>query len=115
MKLAIPVIALALAAATTVAATQKAPKAGAPPLKPFSVVEATIPEMRLALEQKRTTSREAGPSPPTGTASGLARSSRLTAWKKEKRCASFSRSAIKGCSSGRAAVTTCRFPRSARP
>ena len=58
MKLAIPVIALALAAATTVAATQKAPKAGAPPLKPFSVVEATIPEMRLALEEKRTTSRE---------------------------------------------------------
>jgi amidase len=28
------------------------------PPKPFSVVEATIPEMRLALEQKRTTSRE---------------------------------------------------------
>ena len=29
-----------------------------PPPKPFSVVEATIKEMRLALEQKRTTSRE---------------------------------------------------------
>jgi|CXWL01.1.fsa_nt_gi amidase len=58
MKLRIPVIALALAASTSVAVAQKAPKAGATPLKPFSVVEATIPEMRLALEQKRTTSRE---------------------------------------------------------
>ena len=33
-------------------------KVPAPPAKPFTVVEATIPEMRLAMEQKRTTSRE---------------------------------------------------------
>jgi len=58
MKLAIPVIALAITASTPALAAQKTPKAGATPLKPFSVVEATIPEMRLALEQKRTTSRE---------------------------------------------------------
>ena len=48
---------LFLAAAPTGAAAQK-PSKTAPPPKPFSVVEATIPEMRLALEQKRTTSRE---------------------------------------------------------
>src|SRR5262245_31642684 len=50
-------IALALAGASVSAAPQKKSPAAAPP-KPFSVVEATIPEMRLALEQKRTTSRE---------------------------------------------------------
>ena len=48
---------LVLSAAPTGAAAQK-PSKTAPPPKPFSVVEATIPEMRLALEQKRTTSRE---------------------------------------------------------
>ena len=48
---------LVLSAAPTGAAAQK-PSKPAPPPKPFSVVEATIPEMRLALEQKRTTSRE---------------------------------------------------------
>lgn len=59
MKLAIPVIALALTASTPVDAAQKVPKpGGVRPEKPFSVVEATIPEMRLALEQKRTSSRE---------------------------------------------------------
>jgi amidase len=41
-----------------VAAQGKASKAPPAPAKPFSVVEATIPEMRLAMEQKRTTSRE---------------------------------------------------------
>jgi len=51
--------ALLIAAAASGAAAQKPAKAApAPPPKPFSVVEATIPEMRLALEQKRTTSRE---------------------------------------------------------
>jgi hypothetical protein len=30
----------------------------ASPRKPFTVVEATIPELRAAMEQKRTTSRE---------------------------------------------------------
>ncbi len=39
-------------------AAQKSVQAKAPAPKPFSVVEATIPEMRLAMEQKRTTSRE---------------------------------------------------------
>ncbi len=38
------------------AAQKKA--APAPPPRPFSVVEATIPQMRLAMEQKRATSRE---------------------------------------------------------
>lgn len=50
--------ALLLAAAASGAAAQKPSKAVAPSPKPFSVVEATIPEMRLALEQKRITSRE---------------------------------------------------------
>lgn len=50
--------ALVLAAATLGAAQKPAKSAAAPPQKPFSVVEATIPEMRLALEQRRTTSRE---------------------------------------------------------
>ena len=47
-------VALVLAAATVMMAqTKKAPVA-----KPFSVVEATIPEMRAALEQRRVTSKE---------------------------------------------------------
>ena len=50
---------LLIAAATSGAAAQKPAKAApAPPHKPFSVVEASIPEMRVALEQKRITSRE---------------------------------------------------------
>jgi amidase len=53
------IAALLLASAASGAPPQKSAKAApAPPPKPFSVVEATIPEMRLALEQKRTTSRE---------------------------------------------------------
>ncbi len=51
-------VASVFAASTLGAATQKAKPAPAAPPKPFSVVEATIPEMRLAMEQKRTTSRE---------------------------------------------------------
>jgi len=49
---------LLLARNPEAAAQGKTAKAPAAPMKPFSVVEATIPEMRLALEQKRTTSRE---------------------------------------------------------
>ncbi len=49
---------LSTAAASGAPAERPAKNAPAPPPKPFSVVEATIPEMRLALEQKRTTSRE---------------------------------------------------------
>jgi amidase len=52
------IAALLLATAASGAPPQKSKAAPAPPPKPFSVVEATIPEMRLALEQKRTTSRE---------------------------------------------------------
>ena len=54
-----PAFALIVLSTVTAGAAQKpakAPATSAP--KPFSVVEATIPEMRLALEQKRTTSRE---------------------------------------------------------
>jgi len=59
MILRFPVLAaLVLSAAAGAAAQKPAKAAPAPPPKPFSVVEATIPEMRLALEQKRTTSRE---------------------------------------------------------
>ena len=51
-------VASVFAASTLSAATQKAKPVPMTPPKPFSVVEATIPEMRLAMEQKRTTSRE---------------------------------------------------------
>jgi amidase len=51
-------LAIVLAASTLGAATQKARPAPATPPRPFSVVETTIPEMRRAIEQKRTTSRE---------------------------------------------------------
>ncbi len=51
-------LAIVFAASTLGAATQKARPAPATPPRPFSVVETTIPEMRLAMEQKRTTSRE---------------------------------------------------------
>ena len=47
-----------LAAPATNAAAQKARPEPPTPPKAFNVVEATIPEMRLAMEQKRTTSRE---------------------------------------------------------
>lgn len=54
-----PLIAALLLATASEASAQKTAKAApAPPPKAFSVVEATIPEMRLALEQRRTTSRE---------------------------------------------------------
>jgi amidase len=48
------------AAALAVAAlqAQTAPKPSTAPRKPFTVVEATIPEMRAAMEQHRATSRE---------------------------------------------------------
>lgn len=61
MTLRFPTLAaLFLLAASAGAAAQKPAKGAspAPSPRPFSVVEATIPEMRLALEQKRTTSRE---------------------------------------------------------
>jgi amidase len=51
-------IALLFAGSTPSLATQKPSKTPPPPPAPFNVVEATIPQMRLALEQKRTTSRE---------------------------------------------------------
>lgn len=51
---ALLVVALAASACCTAAGRRGA----APAPRPFSVVEATLPEMRLALEQKRTTSRE---------------------------------------------------------
>ncbi len=38
--------------------TRRPPLPGAPPVEPFSVVEATIPAMRTAMEQGRVTSRE---------------------------------------------------------
>ena len=49
--------------AATVTLGAQAPRRGAPPkaapaAPPFSVVEATIPEMRAAMEQGRVTSRE---------------------------------------------------------
>ena len=56
-----PLFALAvvfLTASSLSAAAEKAKPVAAAPPKPFSVVEATIPEMRLAMEQKRTTSHE---------------------------------------------------------
>lgn len=49
---------LALTASTLAAAAQKPAKPAPPAAPPFSVVEATIPEMRLAMEQRRVTSRE---------------------------------------------------------
>jgi len=52
------VLALLTHLAPAASAQGKARVPAAPAPKPFSVVEATIPEMRLALEQKRTTSRE---------------------------------------------------------
>lgn len=58
MKLRFLWVALALAASAPCVAAQKAQKPAAAAHQPFNVVEATIPEMRLAMEQKRTTSRE---------------------------------------------------------
>ena len=54
--LLVPLVLLSVPSAGS--AAQKSVQAKAPAPKPFSVVEATIPEMRLAMEQKRTTSRE---------------------------------------------------------
>ena len=56
----LPPVALiaALSIAAAAPAPQKTAKPAPAPARPFTVVEATIPEMRLALEQKRTTSRE---------------------------------------------------------
>src|SRR5215467_11072192 len=56
MRTLLALLALALIATIAVAAQTKKP---APPArKPFSVVEATIPEMRAAMEQGRVTSKE---------------------------------------------------------
>ena len=49
---------IAVVVATTVTFAQQRRPASTPPAKPFSVVEATIPEMKAALEQKRVTSKE---------------------------------------------------------
>jgi len=50
--------AVVLSTSTLALAAQKPAKPLAPAPMPFSVVEATIPEMRLAMEQKRVTSRD---------------------------------------------------------
>jgi len=47
-----------LAMGVAVLSAQTSPKSAPAPRKPFTVVEATIPEMRAAMEQHRTTSRE---------------------------------------------------------
>jgi amidase len=56
-RLVFPLVVSSLAAAT-LTLTAQANKPAAAAHAPFSVVEATIPEMRAALEQKRVTSRE---------------------------------------------------------
>src|SRR5262245_43644092 len=57
MKQVMVVLAVA-SAATALVLSAQAPPAAKPQVKPFSVVEATIPEMRAALEQGRVTSVE---------------------------------------------------------
>ncbi len=54
----IALVVLGVVASTPSFAAQKGSRPAVAPPKPFSVVEASIPELRLALEQKRTTSRE---------------------------------------------------------
>src|SRR4051812_6520578 len=49
---------IAVVVATTVTFAQQRRPASPAPAKPFSVIEATIPEMKAALEQKRVTSKE---------------------------------------------------------
>src|SRR6478735_5238330 len=56
MKPTIVLLTIVAATAVTFAQAKKPAATSAP--KPFSVVEATIPEMRAALEQKRVTSKE---------------------------------------------------------
>jgi amidase len=57
-RLVFPLVVSSLAAATLTLTAQANKPAAAATHAPFSVVEATIPEMRAALEQKRVTSRE---------------------------------------------------------
>lgn len=57
MKRLLPLLAIVAAAGLVPAAQSKRP-APAPALPPFSIVEATMPEMRAAMEQRRVTSRE---------------------------------------------------------
>jgi amidase len=57
LKFLAALVALLAAAPLLLAQTRRAAKPG-PAAKPFSVVEATIPEMRAAMEQGRVTSRE---------------------------------------------------------
>lgn len=57
MKRLLLLLAIVAAAGPVPSAQSKRP-APAPALPPFSIVEATIPEMRAALEQRRVTSRE---------------------------------------------------------
>ena len=54
----LPVAVLLATVAAIAAARAQTPRKPAAPRKPFTVVEATIPEMRAALEQGRTTSRQ---------------------------------------------------------
>jgi len=54
----IPAIVLIATATLTIRAQNAKPAARPAAAKPFTVVEATIPEMRAALEQKRVTSRQ---------------------------------------------------------
>src|SRR4051794_10163115 len=58
MKNIVVVCAVMAATAVTLAQTKSAPATSARAAKPFSVVEATIPELKAALEAKRVTSRE---------------------------------------------------------
>ena len=51
-------IALSAACAAAVLSAQSKKPAAAPPLPPFTIVEATIPEMRAAMEQGRVTSKD---------------------------------------------------------
>src|SRR5262245_53150600 len=57
MKQVMVVLAVA-SAATALVLSAQAPPAAKPQVKPFSVVEATIPELRAAMEQGRVTSKE---------------------------------------------------------
>src|SRR6266446_3265940 len=57
-KVVCAAVALAAATLTTLGAQPKKTPAPAASRKPFTVVEATIPEMRTAMEQGRITSRD---------------------------------------------------------
>jgi amidase len=58
MKRSIPALALAAACASAVLSAQTRKPAAPPAPPPFTIVEATIPEMRAAMEQGRVTSKD---------------------------------------------------------